>query len=134
MYLALLHFIWFMYSLGLCNHSISPPPPPPPHFTPLLTLYFCFHNCNNNNNNKTKQEKKTKKTKQTNKKKQWERANRRPALSWVPHFYAFLFLACSVCSFCFYVFMFFHALLNYLSTTIFIFSPAITLFCHWFAL
>ena len=42
----------------------------------------------------------TRTSKQT---KQWERANKRPVLFWVPHLYVFMFLACSVCFFCFYV-------------------------------
>ena len=45
MYLALLHFILFMYSLGLCNHSTSSPPLP--LHSSVSTLSFCFHNYNN---------------------------------------------------------------------------------------
>ena len=51
-----------------------------------------------------------------------------------PGSHTFMFLCSLHALYVPFVFMFFHALLNCLSTAILIFSPAITLFCHWFAL
>ena len=104
MYLALLHFILF-YVLPWTMHPLYFFPPP--HFTSLCRLCPSAFITKNLKKEPIKGQQ----------------------LSWVPHFLCSLHVLYVP-----FVFMLFYVLLNHISTAILTFSPAITLFCHWFAL